>query len=175
MSTDVSRGKNMFCPNCGHDNTDTAAHCAACGTALAASNSPPPPPPGPGYGAPPPAYGQHVAAQGPRPPNHMIWAIVATLVATLVTMLTCCCLPLGLAPGIPAIMFANKVNTLFDNGDANGALDASGKAKMWSIVTTVVGGLFLLLLILNIVLQATGVINEDYLEDLRRQLEAGRG
>jgi hypothetical protein len=163
----------MFCPNCGHDNSDTAAHCASCGTALAAAAAPPPPP-GPAYSQ-QPAYGQHVAAQGPRPPNHMIFAIVSTVVATFASMMACCCLPLGLPTGIVAIVMANKVNTLFDNGDAAGALVASGKAKLWSIVTAVVGGVFLLLVILSFVLQATGVINEDYLEDLRRQLEASQG
>jgi len=91
----------------------------------------------------------------------------------MASMLACCCLPLGLPTGIVAIVMANKVNTLFDNGDAAGALDASGKAKMWSIVTTVLGALFAILVILSFVLQATGVINEDFMEDFRRQMEAG--
>jgi hypothetical protein len=162
----------MYCPNCGHDNLDTAAHCAACGTALSASAPPPPPPASSG-----PVGGYQAYGSGPtgsKPPNHMVWAIVSTVIATITSMLACCCLPLGLATGIPAILFARKVDNLFAAGDEAGALDASGKAKLWSILTTVLAVIFLLLVILSFVLQATGVLDPNYLEQLRRDLEAGR-
>ncbi|KFN49211.1 CD225/dispanin family protein [Arenimonas composti] len=166
----------MYCPNCGHDNPDTSPHCAACGTALSAA-APSSPPPPPAYGAPQdfgqPAYG-NAAPTGTRPPNHLVWAIVSTAIATIASMMACCCLPLGLATGIPAIIFANKVDKLFAVGDEAGALDASGKAKLWSILTTVLGAIFLLLVILSFALQAMGVLDQDYLEQLRRDLEANR-
>ena len=63
-------------------------------------------------------------------PNHMAWTIVSTIIATL----TCC--PLGLL-GIVGIVFSNKVNTLLAAGDTAGAMRASGTAKTWAIVASV--------------------------------------
>ena len=39
----------------------------------------------------------------------------------------CCCLPFG----IVSIVYAAQVNSKVQAGDIQGALDASGKAKMW--------------------------------------------
>ena len=63
-------------------------------------------------------------------PNHMAWTIVSTIIATL----TCC--PLGLI-GIVGIVFSNKVNSLVAAGDIPGAMRASGTAKTWAIVASV--------------------------------------
>ncbi len=63
-------------------------------------------------------------------PNHMAWTIVSTIIATL----ACC--PLGLL-GIVGIVFSNKVNTLVAAGDIPGAMRASGTAKTWAIVASV--------------------------------------
>lgn len=63
-------------------------------------------------------------------PNHMVWTIVSTIVATL----ACC--PLGLL-GIIGIVNSNKVNKLLAMGDAAGAVRASASAKTWAIVATV--------------------------------------
>jgi hypothetical protein len=51
-------------------------------------------------------------------PNYLVQAILITL---------CCCLPLG----IVSIVYAAQVNGKIQSGDIQGALDASGKAKMW--------------------------------------------
>ena len=55
-------------------------------------------------------------------PNHLAWAIIATVLAT------CLCCPLGLV-GIVAIVFAAKVNNLLAAGDFEGAQRASANAK----------------------------------------------
>ena len=71
-------------------------------------------------------------------PNHMAWTIVSTIVATF----TCC--PLGLL-GIVGIVNSNKVNTLLAAGDTAGAMRASGSARTWAIVATVLAVIGLLL------------------------------
>jgi hypothetical protein len=51
-------------------------------------------------------------------PNYLVQAILVTL---------CCCLPFG----IVSIVYAAQVNAKVKVGDIAGALDSSGKAKMW--------------------------------------------
>ena len=87
----------------------------------------PPPPPLPPV-APPP--GQPV-------PNHLVWAIIATVLGF------CLCRPSVIA-GIVAIVFSSKVNTLLAQGDIAGAQRASNTAKTWCIVTTVLAAIGLL-------------------------------
>ena len=60
-------------------------------------------------------------ANYPKPPNHLIWAILVTLF---------CCLPLG----IVSIVFAAKVDGLAASGDIVGAQEASDKAKLWAMI-----------------------------------------
>jgi hypothetical protein len=62
-------------------------------------------------------------------PNHLAWAIIATVLAT------CLCCPLGLV-GIVAIVFSTKVNKLLAQGDIEGARRASNTAKTWCWVAT---------------------------------------
>ncbi len=62
-------------------------------------------------------------------PNHLAWAIIATVLAT------CLCCPLGLV-GIVAIVFSSKVNNLLAQGDIDGAQRASANAKTWCWVAT---------------------------------------
>lgn len=96
------------------------------------STPPPPPPPGSGdYGAQPPMgppggmpYGG--APVNPPPQNNLVLAILATVL---------CCLP----GGIYAILQANKVNTLWAQGDQAGAYKAAADAKKWSIISAVAG------------------------------------
>jgi len=82
-----------------------------------------PPPPPPPYGAPPP-YGQ--SPQGAPPPNHLVWAILSTVL---------CCLPLGVA----SIVFAAQVNSKWAAGDVAGAQESSRKARLFAIISAVVG------------------------------------
>jgi hypothetical protein len=102
---------------------------------------------------PPPAS---AAAPG-SVPNHLAWSIIATVLAT------CLCCPLGLV-GIVAIVFANKVNTLLNQGDIAGAQRASANAKTWCWVAT---ALAIIGLLINIVMFATGGA-ESYLQMMQQ-------
>ena len=58
-------------------------------------------------------------------PNYLIPAIISAL----------CCFPLG----IISIIFAAQVNGKVQSGDVTGALDASKKAKLFSIIFIAIG------------------------------------
>jgi hypothetical protein len=92
-------------------------------------NSPPPPPPPPGGAPPPPSYGEGFGGwqqpAGPKPPNHLVWAILSTLF---------CCLPFG----IVSIVFAAQVDSKYNGGDYAGSVAASNNAKKWAIISAVV-------------------------------------
>lgn len=93
-------------------------------------------------------------------PNHLAWAIIATVLAT------CLCCPLGLL-GIVAIVQSNKVNTLINQGDFDGARRASDSAKTWCWVATalaIIGVLF------NIGFLATGGM-ESYMQYMEQARE----
>lgn len=122
----------MYCQKCGHENNDNALQCAACGEILVPVTKPPVGtlPPMPPYA---PAR-THVVG----PPNHLVWAILATLF---------CCLP----GGIVAIVYAAQVDSKFMAGDVAGAQYASDQAKLWSwisagLVLALVVGYFLLVM-----------------------------
>lgn len=83
-------------------------------------------------------------------PNHLAWAIIATVLAT------CLCCPVGLL-GIVAIVFAAKVNGLLQQGDIDGARRASANAKTWCWVAT---GLAIVGLLVNIYLFSSGGMAE---------------
>ena len=57
---------------------------------------------------------------GPPPDNNMIWAIVSLF----------CCLPMA----IVAIINASKVNDLYHQGNYQGAVEASEKAKKFALI-----------------------------------------
>ena len=86
---------------------------------------------------------QQQAYQQPQPPmrpeNNMVWAILSTIF---------CCLPLG----IIAIVFSNKVNTLYNSGDFAGAEEAADNAKKYAIMAAVCGLAFSSIGILAIVI-----------------------
>jgi hypothetical protein len=54
----------------------------------------------------------------PPPPDHLVWAILTTLL---------CCLPFG----IPAIVYSAQVKSKHFAGDYAGALQSSNNAKFW--------------------------------------------
>ena len=78
-----------------------------------------------GGGAPPQA-GYEPPRHAPSPhqqvPNYLVPSILVTIF---------CCWPLG----IPAIVFAAKVDGLVSRGDMQGAMEASRKAKMWTWIS----------------------------------------
>ena len=76
------------------------------------------PPSGGGYGPPPGGgYGEYGAPQVP-PDNHLVAAILTTLF---------CCLPFG----IVSIVKSSQVNSKWQAGDYQGAVQASEEAKTW--------------------------------------------
>jgi hypothetical protein len=90
-------------------------------------------------------------------PNHLAWAIIATVLAT------CLCCPLGLL-GIVAIVQSNKVNTLLNQGDFEGARRASDSAKTWCWVAT---ALAIIGVLMNIGIFATGGM-ASYMEAMQQ-------
>jgi hypothetical protein len=125
------------------------------------------PPPTPPY-APPSAP---VGTPG-RTPKYLIWSIVATVFATIFSMLTCCCLPLGLAPGIPAIIFANRANRMASFDDPAAARAAADKAKLWCWVTTGVAIAFGLLFCLSLLATSMGWIdNSNWRQMIEQEMQ----
>ena len=101
--TGIEKEIDMFCSKCGAVNDDNVYQCAKCGQPLQQVQA-------------------EVQARGPVTPitipNYLVQAILVTL---------CCCLPFG----IVSIVYAAQVNAKAKVGDIQGALDSSGKAKMW--------------------------------------------
>ena len=79
-----------------------------------------------------PAYQAPKQAPIVPPSNNLALAIVSTLL---------CCWPLG----IVAIYHASQVDRLWFLGDHQGSMDASEKAKKWSIATIIVGAVVVVL------------------------------
>lgn len=97
----------------------------------------PAPPPQPGGYAPPP------------PPNHMVMAILTTVA---------CCLPFG----IVSLVYANKVNTLWQTGRYDEALEASKNAKTWWIVSLVAGPVVALIWFVVVISAGSGEFTEQF-------------
>lgn len=105
---------------------------------------------GPGYGNTPsygggPGYGGNPA--GGNVPNYLVWSIISTVAGLIF-----CCL-IGLPMGIVAIVFSTQVNKKLETGDYAGAVEASNKAKLWCIISSVASALGL---IINILLLLSG-------------------
>ena len=62
----------------------------------------------------------------PSPPTYLWQSIVCVLL---------CCWPLA----IPAIVFGTKIKPAMEAGDYGSALEASNKAKMWCLISFIVG------------------------------------
>ena len=71
-------------------------------------------------------------SMGNPPDNNLVWAILCTVM---------CCMPLG----IVAIIKATKVNTLWYQGDEEGAYKAAADAKKYSIWGAVSVGVIIIL------------------------------
>ncbi len=113
----------MFCRYCGTRNADTAAKCVKCGSPMSQMQQQQQFTPGQQQQRPPPHQGQ-----GGQIPNYLVAAILTT---------ACCCVPFG----IVAIIYAAQVNTKLAQGDVQGALYASKKAKMWIWIALGAGAL----------------------------------
>lgn len=118
----------MYCSKCGKLVEDNVKFCPNCGNTMGTTNT---------------EQTTKVSETKPQyaPENYLIWAILSTLF---------CCWPVG----IVSIVHATKVESKFNQGDYNGALDASQKAKKWAIISAISAGVFWLLYILVIIILA---------------------
>jgi hypothetical protein len=99
----------------------------------------------PAYGQ--PAYGQptygapgYGVAPGPPPENHLVWAILSTVL---------CCLPLG----IVAIIKSTQVNSLWAQGQYDAARQSAVDARKWAMWSAIAAGsLFAILILIYVVL-----------------------
>ncbi len=150
----------MNCPKCNAPVADGAEFCTNCGEKLGsapvnaapqtdgAQNAAPSQDysaPNQGYSAPNqgPSYQQPYTTQQPyntQPPvinstPYLVWSIIVTVL---------CCLPLG----IPAIVYAAKINSMLAAGNIPMAQDAAKKSKLFSILGACIGGGVLLLYVI---------------------------
>lgn len=89
------------------------------------------------------------AGTGETPPNYLVQSILVTL---------CCCWPLG----IPAIVFATRVDGYMRKGDFAGAQTASASAKKWCWIALVSGAAaFVIMFLLYVILIALAVTVQD--------------
>lgn len=123
----------------------------------------------PRYGAPTPQYGapqgQPMRPQYPskepsfapggydrppsRPDTYLVWAILTTLF---------CCLPFG----IVSIVYASQVNSYYNNGQYDSAIDASRKAKKWAMWSALSSIIIAVLYILFYVILGAAVLSLPY-------------
>ena len=91
-------------------------------------------PPGYGTGYQQPGYGPQYAPGSyqqpqptlPCPPTYMVWSIIITV---------CCCL----VGGIVAIVYSAQVEPAWRSGDYALAVKKSNQAKMWIIISAIIG------------------------------------
>lgn len=99
-----------------------------------------------GYGA-QGAYGGAGYTQpqnmGPKPKNWLVESILVLLF---------CCWPLA----IPGIVQASKVDSRYNAGDYNGALEASETAKKWVLASFIVG---LVVVVIYVIILASGALD----------------
>lgn len=103
-------------------------------------------PPSPSYAMPQQAPQSMVYAQTnvpgtnqptmPKPGNNMVLAVLTTVL---------CCLPLG----VVSIIYASKVDSLYNAGDYDGAVSAAKSARTWALVG-LIGGIVISILYLLI-------------------------
>lgn len=131
----------MICPKCGATLPDDTLFCAQCGASMQAqpdqmSGAQQPP-------NIPPQYAYNTQQQPGKAPingtTYLVFAILSTVM---------CCPPFG----IPAIVFATKIDKLQAMGDFEGAANAAKKSKMWSIIAAAAVAVLFVLYIIFIVL-----------------------
>lgn len=73
-----------------------------------------------------------------KPDSNLVWAILCTVL---------CCLPLG----IVSIIYATKVDSLYSQGDYQGAQEASDKAKKFAIIGAIASAVVMVLYFLFLI------------------------
>jgi DNA-directed RNA polymerase subunit RPC12/RpoP len=114
----------IFCMKCGERNAQNNYRCTRCGEVLPRTGG---------------LAGPGMPAE--RIPNYLVQAILVTIF---------CCWPLG----IPAIVFAARVNSRLGAGDIVGAHEASRQARMWAWLSFGAGLVILVLYLVVIIIAA---------------------
>lgn len=128
----------MFCSSCGKEITDSANFCEKCGRQVNGLGSP-------GAMQPQPYQTAYQGGQYRPPmrgaipdiPNHLGWAIVSLI--------------LFWPTGIPAIVYSTRVDNRIMLGDMAGAYESSRKARVFSIISTVVPAVIFVIYLLFII------------------------
>ena len=93
---------------------------------------------------------QQFQQQQTPPPNYLVFAILTTIF---------CCQILG----IVSIVFAAQVNSRWNSGDIQGALDASKNAKLWAWIAfgsgLIIGLVVMLLAVFGVLAGIMGAVN----------------
>lgn len=110
----------MYCPQCGTEAKENARFCAKCGRDI--SNSSEQPRSAHETREAGPYAPNYRTEDRPHVPNHLVWAILATIF---------CCVPTG----VVSIVYAAQVNERIAAGDFAGARESSQKAKTWAWVS----------------------------------------
>lgn len=85
----------------------------------------------------------------PRPSSYLALAIITTIL---------CCLPTG----IVSIIYASKVNGLYEDGKYHEAQNASKNAKTWGLISIAVSFLVVILYVLIFGLAIFGAVADAY-------------
>jgi hypothetical protein len=158
----------MRCPNCSAEINDNASQCDFCGHVITAgaSVSPPPAPASesnPYAGPVSPPQRQAPNQNGEDISNHMVLSIVAAVIS----LCSCYCIPLGIVAVIMSVLVNSKINA----GDIAGARNFSNIAKILAWVTI---GLSILMVIYFVVTIMTNPeITQQFMEGYNRGRQGG--
>jgi len=133
----------MFCKKCGMQIDDSASFCEHCGADQRPAAEPvyeapsyQPSEPQQDYQ---PVYNTAPAAEPVKGTAYLVWSILVTIF---------CCLPLG----VPAIVFAAKIDNCNAQGDYAGAAENARKAKNFCIWGAVLSAVFCIIYFVFMVL-----------------------
>ena len=118
----------MFCKRCGMQIDDTASFCEHCGADQRPAVNPQPDAAGYQPSQPWQPEGNTMPGAVTKSTPYLVWSILVTIF---------CCLPLG----VPAIVFAAKIDNCNAQGDFAGAAENARKSKnfmIWGAVLSVV-------------------------------------
>mgnify|MGYP001025854643 CR=1 FL=1 len=96
----------------------------------------------------------------PKPNNHMVMAIVSTVLSVLT------CTLWGIIPGIVSIVFASQVNSKYNSGDYDGADKNSNYAKIAWIVSIVIT-----VAVLALTIFVFGASMDEFMEIFKAEME----
>ncbi|MEU4039658.1 CD225/dispanin family protein [Streptomyces collinus] len=164
--TAVSMNGTWTCGNCGSEEPVGTRWCSRCGNAIRPDYNGGWPPPSspvarsqpstaelqpPAAASQPPTMPSEPPRRPPghQPKGHLVWAIVSLILFW----------PLG----IPALYFAAQVKSKYAGGDYAGALDSSAKARLFSLLATIICAVCFVIAIIIVIVVLKNLPSEpDY-------------